>query len=713
MVDYDPKYFDSRWARRERAQKLDWETQEGPIGDTVFLLRRRGRRFDNSAIFVLILLLAVIGSGIGYYLARPLLENENRIERRVHEERREAELAEKDALEKQFLDLRRDIANQISAFWFVIQSGTGWALRDLALTPDGAGAAVGWNGTIVTRTAPDVPWVVAESGTKQPLNAIALTPDGAGVAVGDNGTIVTRTAPDVPWVVAESGTEEDLREIALTPDGAGVAVGPNGMIVTRAAPDAPWVVAESGTEEGLYAIALTPDGAGVAVGDNGTIVRRAAPDAPWEVAESGTEETLYAIALTPDGAGVAVGLNGTIVTRAAPDAPWVVAESGTEELLTDIALTWDGAGVAVGLNGTIVTRAAPDAPRGGAESGAEEMLGEIAPTPDGAGAAVGDNGTIVPRASPDAPWSVVESGTKEHLVRIALTPDGAGAAVGGNGTFVTRAAPDAPWVVVESGTGEHLGDIALMPDGAGVAVGQNGTIVATPHDLVAQASAPADPEALRQFLDDLRKQHPNYRENPVHTQRLAALNNAYTNVAADLKDATDKIAEADTGVLSRREQLREFREFLAECRAAPVLAEENEDDDKGPEERPEGEDTTPMAASGSEEVKACAEAYTSAIVDVRSKKWWELLAETAPQALLLVFLLATLGGLYRYNLKMAGFYYARADALAINREPVMPRRFEELATTLAADKVDFRNAKTPMDTVVDLSKEAMRKMPGG
>ncbi|MEM1275334.1 MAG: hypothetical protein AAGH74_02330 [Pseudomonadota bacterium] len=658
MVDYDPKYFDSRWARRERAQKLDWETQEGPIGDTIFLLRRRGRRFDNSAIFVLILLLAVIGSGIGYYLARPLLENENRIERRVHEERREAELAEKDALEKQFLNLRKDIASQIGAFWFVIQSGTGAPLIDIDLTPDGAGVAVGPVGTIVTRASPNAPWVVADSGTREDFNETALTPDGAGAAVGWHVTIVTRAAPDAPWVVAESGAEEFLFGIALTPDGAGAAVGLNGTIVTRAAPDAPWVVAESGTQEPLYAIALTPDGASVAVGDSGTIVTRAAPDAPWVVAESGREEDLYAIALTPDGVGVVVGLNGTIVTRAAPDAPWVIADSGTEEELNAIALT-----------------------------------------PDGASVAVGDNGTIVTRAAPDAPWVVAESGTEEHLREIALTPDGAGVAAGRNGTIVTRAAPDAPWVVAESGTEEHLGDIALTPDGAGIAVGSGGTIMAPLPDLGVEAAAQVDPAALRQYLDDLRKQHPDYRENPVHTQRLAALNNAYITVAADLKDATDKIAEADTGVLSRKEQLREFREFLAECRAAPA--------------RPKGKDTTPMAASGSEEVKACAEAYTSAIVDVRSKKWWELLAETAPQALLLVFLLATLGGLYRYNLKMAGFYYARADALAINREPVMPRRFEELATTLAADKVDFRNAKTPMDTVVDLSKKAMRKMPGG
>lgn len=110
---------------------------------------------------------------------------------------------------------------------------------------------------------------------------------------------------------------------------------------------------------------------------------------------------------------------------------------------------------------------------------------------------------------------------------------------------------------------------------------------------------------------------------------------------------------------------------------------------------------------------SCQAAYefteTLAIPDV-----WELVAERLPQAVLLLFLLATLSPLYRYNMRMAGFHHARADVvemMALRRaetgkalSPEDLAEFLKLADVLAADKVEFGKANTPTDQAVELAK---------
>ena len=44
---------------------------------------------------------------------------------------------------------------------------------------------------------------------------------------------------------------------------------------------------------------------------------------------------------------------------------------------------------------------------------------------------------------------------------------------------------------------------------------------------------------------------------------------------------------------------------------------------------------------------------------------WARYADQIPGGILLLFLLATLGALYRYNILIAAFYHARADALVM------------------------------------------------
>lgn len=98
---------------------------------------------------------------------------------------------------------------------------------------------------------------------------------------------------------------------------------------------------------------------------------------------------------------------------------------------------------------------------------------------------------------------------------------------------------------------------------------------------------------------------------------------------------------------------------------------------------------------------------------------WQTLNQTLPPAILLLFLLATLGGLYRYSLRLAGFHASRADLLEmyiLNREMFegevkdgQPSKFVQFANAFAADKVEFGKANTPADQAVEMVRAIMSR----
>ena len=136
----------------------------------------------------------------------------------------------------------------------------------------------------------------------------------------------------------------------------------------------------------------------------------------------------------------------------------------------------------------------------------------------------------------------------------------------------------------------------------------------------------------------------------------------------------------DAPALLKREEVREtFVDFLAICRGTP---------------------STP------EMTKACLEAW-QAQQKTEAQNWWQTLAVQLPPGVLLLFLLATLGALYRYSLRLAGFYHSRADALELLQaglDPNQQKGMSALATDMAADKVEFGKAATPSDQAIELAK---------
>ncbi|MEO1146799.1 MAG: YCF48-related protein, partial [Cyanobacteria bacterium J06638_22] len=97
---------------------------------------------------------------------------------------------------------------------------------------------------------------------------------------------------------------------------------------------------------------------------------------------------------------------------------------------------------------------------------------------------------------------------------------------------------------------------------------------------------------------------------------------------------------------------------------------------------------------------------------IAARAWWKTLAEIVPSSVLLLFLLVTLGGLYRYNLRLVGFHHSRADALELLSEKLAGGdvdSYTSLADALAADKVEFGKGNTPADQATEIAKAILSK----
>ncbi len=85
-------------------------------------------------------------------------------------------------------------------------------------------------------------------------------------------------------------------------------------------------------------------------------------------------------------------------------------------------------------------------------------------------------------------------------------------------------------------------------------------------------------------------------------------------------------------------------------------------------------------------------------------------------AVLLIFLVQILIGVYRYSLRLASFYEGRADAIRLARGDL--KEFRKVVSLLSGEKVPFGpDAKTPIHQVVELaeklSKAGARPIPPG
>lgn len=87
---------------------------------------------------------------------------------------------------------------------------------------------------------------------------------------------------------------------------------------------------------------------------------------------------------------------------------------------------------------------------------------------------------------------------------------------------------------------------------------------------------------------------------------------------------------------------------------------------------------------------------------------WATLSTRVASVLLLLFLVQILVTMYRYSIRLAAFYDARADTLQLSAS-LSSVQLAELVTALSPDGLDFgREPRSPAQHAIDLAKELIK-----
>lgn len=481
----------------------------------------------------------------------------------------------------------------------------------------------------------------------------------------------------------EPPASPDINDIALC-GGTGIAVGNDGALRVLADNGRAWDRVGSGTESDLARAAYSDDcRTAMAAGDDGVVLRSADAGAAWTALPTATRNRIHDIALNAAGKAAAVGRDGLVRVSQDGGNTWSDAGNVAAADLNGVAIGAAGDMVAVGADKTILHSsdgAAWTAKTVSAGRDRDDLEDVAFSRADGRTAvAVGENGLIAVSRDNGAAWSggarwpwtneEERRANRADYRAVAFSGDGRTVlAVGRNGSIAQSRNSGETWEAVESGTGNDLDDVALSADGGiAVAAGEDGRILVsvdgganwcardsrTADGLYAVALADAAGGGARAYIGG-------------------------ENATALRLDILPGQCEGNVDIV---------------LWSAPV---ENRSAAPAPEEA----ESDPYAGWPIEE------RLTVAIYRDIMIRLFQI-----GIVLLLIFLIQHLVALARYDIRLAAFYHARADAILMSEDKPLPHPdpidgFERIARALSPDNVDFgRQPKTAAD-------EAMLRIVG-
>ena len=453
----------------------------------------------------------------------------------------------------------------------------------------------------------------------------------------------------------------------------------------------------------LFDVELADDGlVGVAVGDNGAVVTTSDGGFSWVLRNSEVDASLYGVALSQDGtSGIAVGWNGVILTSDNGGVNWTKRKSGLDIALNNVALSEDGVlGVAVGRDGIILTSDNAGVNWTRRESSLDVDLNDVALSADGtSGVIVGDDRTVLTIDFNQDGFTVdkknVPPASRQQsmdLAAVALAPNGDFAiAVGFDGTttILTAGRGGNKW---NRWTGDSTGvaalkGIALTAAGRGISVGFGDAVLSTTDRGADWRVRRVDTEG--QSIDRIR----NVRQERVILWGVALAADGRTGVAV--------------GEIDRELELLPSRAGLG------IIFETN---DGGAtwtnyEESLRNEKTSLLQQVLDLEAGGTGRVSRELLEPLR--KPVDEFMTTAPLRLALLVLVLVLiqvfVGLSRYNTRLAGFYFSRADALLVLKKEANRTALEtadRLVKMFSPDQVDFgRSPKAIAQQAVDVARD--------
>ena len=523
------------------------------------------------------------------------------------------------------------------------------------------------------------------TGTGEPLNPPAEI-GGALFVTGWQGTILRSTDGET-WEEVRTGTGEPLYP-PVEIGGTLFVTGGDGTIL-RSTDGETWEEVRARTGEPLNPPAEI-GGTLFVTGGDGTILRSTDGET-WEEVRARTGEPLNPPAEI-GGTLFVTGSRGTLL-RSTDGETWVEVRTGTGERLNR-PVEIGGTLFVTGWQGTIL-RSTDGETWEEVRTGTGEPLNPPAEI-GGALFVTGWQGTLL-RSTDGETWEEVRTGTGEGLFPPAEI--GGTLFVTGREGTILRSTDGETWEEVRAGTGEGLNPLAEI-GGTLFVTGRDGTLLRFDNGWSDQVtSLPLESGSIGDstLLDFLREDLPpgirsiaRVSALTEQTENVIVLRRGLMEVREGTEAQREKLDELPWALQLRRDRQLLYEDFLKACR-------------------------TVNAVESEELTKICLETW-NASQRAEQNNWWQTLAQQVPPGILLLFLLATLGGLYRYNMRLAGFHHSRADLLEllfVGREAGAPLTKEELETavalsdSLAADKVAFGKANTPTDQAIEMMKAVL------
>ena len=223
----------------------------------------------------------------------------------------------------------------------------------------------------------------------------------------------------------------------------------------------------------------------MAVGDDGVIMISDDDRTSWRKVRSNTTRRAYGIALSDNGkTAVAVGSIGLIRFSRDGGETWINPGNVTAKDIYGVALSGDGKiAVAVGESGLIlISEDGGENWESPKESTTEEDINGVALNQSGEVIIlVGDEGFISISTDGGQKWNTVKRDNKEFddFNAVAVSADGKTAiAVGGSGWIYRSEDRGRRWKFVKSNVGLNLNAVTLNADGSDmIAVGEDGTVL--------------------------------------------------------------------------------------------------------------------------------------------------------------------------------------------------------------------------------------------
>ncbi len=750
---HPPRFGDLPTAKQRKiwqkaSSDADWTAAQGPLGPLILKQRSRAFRADKFASWLMGALIVTIFFGLGYYVGVPLWQQ-------IQDGERRAYLAEANLLETQLLDMDRArnaewdaLLNQLSWIGTQRESGVAGVLTHLQVSEDGQTlVAVGGNiedgtGVITRSTDGGDTWQVRESGVVEYLNDLKVIPiEKTLVGIGNGGVISRSTDGGDTWQARASGVVENLLKLQILPDNKTlIAIGSSGAITRSTDGGDTWQVRESGVTESLLALGVLHNGQTlVAVGGDrlsfmgGVITLSTDGGNTWQARESGVMGNLRDLRVLKDGQTlVAVGGNlregqGVITRSTDGGKTWLARESGIITPLEALEVLPDGQTlIAISSFGTIVrsidggdTWQVRESSIGAAGAPAEFLVLNdghtlIAPS---------SPGTITRSTDSGNTWQTQKIGFPAYLYRVRKLRDGQtlfalGFLEAENTGIIARSTDGGnTWQTSKPGLTLELFDLRVLPgEQALIAFGHKGTVVLI-DDRYKQKLATENIDAgylgdakMRELIDELPDHVADSFKVPTQINKIDTAAPIEERLAqeAQLKRAQAAADQIASGGFSLEQRRDDFASFLKVCREGAASTEKSNFEKV---EATDGATTKETSERTNVDVTtACSDAYI-ALRQAETQNAWQILSQRAPQAILLLFLLATLGGLYRYNVRLAGFYHARADALELvqNDDEWTPETLANLGQTLGADKVEFGKSNTPTDQAIEMAKAILSR----